>query len=193
MFVFDPRFLKFVTPLNFAFYSKYVLEEIIVVPILAILQKSEKLEKIHSVVHSFEWAHVQFKEFPLSQKNSTIRHFCFVAFPTDPFSTEPSKLKGYFNSLRSMLKDKNVLTLVIELPYSFNSTETIWHSFKVILDNEKQFPNLRLRVWPNKAVYSLSVYESAYTYCPKSSTIVASRFNIDFHPTFFEKVSDSIE
>ena len=92
-----------------------------------------------------------------------------------------------------MLKDKNVLTLVIELPYSFNSTETIWHSFKVILENQEEFPNLRLRVWPNKAVSSLSVYESAYTYCPKSSTIISSRFNIDFHPTFFVKVSKSIE
>ena len=92
-----------------------------------------------------------------------------------------------------MKKDEELFSLVIELPYSFNSTETIWHSFKVILDNREEFPNLRLRVWPKKAVSSLSVYESAYTYCPNSSTIVASRFNIDFHPTFFEKVSDSIE
>ena len=39
----------------------------------------------------------------------------------------------------------------------------------------------------------MSVYESAYTYCPNSATIVASRFNIEFHPAFFEKVAQNIE
>ena len=46
MFIFDARFLKFITPLNFAYYSKYVLDEMIVVPIIAILQKSGRLAKI---------------------------------------------------------------------------------------------------------------------------------------------------
>ena len=84
-----------------------------------------------------------------------------------------------------MKKDKKLFSLVIELPYSFGSAESIWSAFKSILDSQSQLPNVRLRVWPNKAVSSLSVYEAAYTYCPKSATIVASRFNIDFHPDFF--------
>ena len=68
MFIFDARFLKLVTPLNFAYYSKYVLEEIIAMPVVAILQKSNQLIGIDKVLHSYEWAHVQFKEFPLVQK-----------------------------------------------------------------------------------------------------------------------------
>ena len=193
MFVFDARFLKLVTPLNFAYYSKYVLEEILVVPIVAILQKSERLIRIHPILHSFEWAHVQFKEFPLTQKAGSPKHLCFVAFPINPSSIEPEKFKEYLSSLKRMKKDEALTSLVIELPYFAMSSETIWDSFKVILENQGEFPNLRLRVWPNKAVSSLSVYESAYTYCPKSSTIVASRFNIDFHEDFFEKVSGNIE
>ena len=89
MYIFDARFLTLVTPLNFAYYSKYVLEEILIVPILAILQKSDRLVRIDSVVHSFEWPHVQFKEFPLSQRQSNFHHLCFVAFPTNPFTAEP--------------------------------------------------------------------------------------------------------
>ena len=192
MYVFDARFLTLVTPLNFAYYSKYVLEEILIVPILAILQKSSKLGRIDSLVHSFEWPHVQFKEFPLSQRQSTIHHLCFVAFPTDPFSAEPQKLRQYLKSLRAMKKDKELFSLVVELPYSSHSTDTLWDSFKAILDNQKDLPNLRLRIWPDKAVSSLSVYEAAYTYCPKSSIIVASRFNIDFHPQFFEIVLSQV-
>ena len=83
-----------------------------------------------------------------------------------------------------MKKDKTQFSLVVELPYSFSSTETVWYAFKVILEKNFEFP-VRVRIWPKKAVSSLSVYESAYTYCPKSSTIVASRLNIDFHENFY--------
>ena len=78
---------------------------------------------------------------------------CFVAFPTNPFSAEPQKLREYLNSLKVMKKNKALFSLVIELPYSFHSTETLWDSFKIILDKQKDLPNLRLRIWSNKAVF----------------------------------------
>lgn len=93
VFIFDARFLKFVTPLNLAYYSKYVLDEIIVMPVIAILQKSNRLAKISETIHSYDWPHVQFKEFSLTQKAANVKHLCFVAFPTDPTSVEPEKLK----------------------------------------------------------------------------------------------------
>ena len=170
-----------------------MLDEIIAMPVIAILQKSNRLAKIEEIIHSYEWPHVQFKEFPLAQKEATIKHLCFLAFPANPFSAEPERLKEYLSSLKIMRKDKAQFSLVIELPYSFNSTETVWDSFKVLLENNSEFPGVRVRIWPKKAVSALSVYESAYTYCPKSATIVASRFNIDFHENFYEKVSASIE
>lgn len=92
-----------------------------------------------------------------------------------------------------MKKDKTQFSLIIELPYSFNSSESIWSSFRILLKNNSEIENVRVRIWSKKAVSSLSVYESAYTYCPKSATIVASRFNIDFHENFYDKVSQNIE
>ena len=193
MFIFDARFLKFTTPLNFAYYSKYVLDEIVVTPVVALLQKSKRLAKIEQAIHSYEWPHVQFKEFPLSQRKASPHHLCFLAFPTDPSSVEPQELKDYLRSLRAMKKSKEKFSLVIELPYSPDSIESIWSSFKVLLENNSEFPGVRVRIWPKKAVSSLSVYESAYTYCPSSATIVASRFNVGFHENFYEKVAANIE
>ena len=40
LFMFDPTFLKFLTPLNFAFYNKFLIEEMLIFPIAALLQKS---------------------------------------------------------------------------------------------------------------------------------------------------------
>ena len=127
-------------------------------PIIAILQKSNRLARIHTIVHSFEWPHVQFKEFPLVQHASISKHLCFVAFPTNPSSVEPEKLKEYLSGLRAMKKDKKLFSLVVELPYSFSSSESIWNCLQIILENQSAFPKIRLRIWANKAVSSLSVY-----------------------------------
>jgi len=56
-----------VTPLNFAFFSKYTIEEMIIYPILALLQHSPQLKGFEEVVHSFDRSVVQFKEFALYQ------------------------------------------------------------------------------------------------------------------------------
>ena len=64
----------------------------------------------------------QFKEFPLTQKSGSTKNLCFVAFPTTPSSVEPQELKQYLRSLRVMKKDKEKFGLVIELPYSLDST-----------------------------------------------------------------------
>ena len=40
LFIFDSVFLSYITPLNFAFYNKYLIEEMVIFPIVAILQKS---------------------------------------------------------------------------------------------------------------------------------------------------------
>ena len=89
MYVFDARFLTLVTPLNFAYYSKYVLEEIFIVPILAILQKSSKLGRIDSLVHSFEWPHVQFKEFPSPNGKAPSTTCASSPFQPTPFQLNP--------------------------------------------------------------------------------------------------------
>lgn len=46
------------------------------------------------------------------------------------------------------------------------------------------FSRVRLLMKMSKTVSSLSVYESAYTYCPLKSIIVSSRHNVELLPTF---------
>ena len=65
VFVFDPVFLHYITPLNFAYYNKFLLEEMLIFPIVALLQKSSQLQAFTEVVHAFDMALVQFKEFVL--------------------------------------------------------------------------------------------------------------------------------
>lgn len=69
---------------------------------------------------------------------------------------------------------------MIAFPYSHSAEESIWNSFQHILDKASQFASVRVRIWANKTASSLVAYESAYTYCPASAIIVASRFNIRF-------------
>lgn len=42
------------TPLNFGFYAKYTIEEIILYPMLAILQNTNNLITDFDTVHSFD-------------------------------------------------------------------------------------------------------------------------------------------
>ena len=71
-------------------------------------------------------------------------------------------------------------SVVIGLPV----TENIWDSFKHIINNKNSFGAVRVRLWANKTAMSLLAYESAYTYCPRKSLMVTSRFNIRFHQDF---------
>ena len=54
VFIFDARFLRFITPLNFAYFNKFNLEEILIFPLLALLQKSHRLVSFEALGHSFE-------------------------------------------------------------------------------------------------------------------------------------------
>ena len=84
------------------------------------------------------------------------------------------------------------ISLVIQLPYNSQSSDSLWSSFQHILNNNNPFNNIRVRIWHKKAVSSLAVYESAYTYCPNRSVIVSSRFNIRFDSQFSKQVANSI-
>ena len=85
IFLFDPSFFRIITPLNFAFFNKYTLEEMIIFPILALLQHSDRLKGFEEVVHSFDRSVVVFKEFKLYQPNEQAKDLpCFLSFPNDP-------------------------------------------------------------------------------------------------------------
>lgn len=84
------------------------------------------------------------------------------------------------------------ISLVIEFPYNIHAENSLWASFQHALKDASLFNSIRLRIWNEKAVSALSVYEAAYTYCPSSSTIVSSRFNIRFKSEFSSSVHSSL-
>ena len=125
MFLFDPAFLHIVTPLNFAFYSKYTLEEMILYPILALLQGSAQLRPFDDVVHSFDRSVVQFKEFALYQPEEPSKDLpCFVSLPEDPRRASVSALKEYLRSLGAV-KSKSSASVIVYAPYRAGQ-ESLW-------------------------------------------------------------------
>ena len=100
LLLFDTKYLKVCTPLNFAFFNKFTIEEMITYPILAGVQGSPKLKKIDKCLHGLESSQVQFKEFMM--KPPIVGHFpelCFVSYPADPFISEETDFTNYLSSL----------------------------------------------------------------------------------------------
>ena len=193
VFIFDAKFLRYLTPLNFAYFNKFILEEILILPLLALLQKSPRLVGFHSLGHAVEEEQMQFKEFPLANLKQNKEHVCFVAYPSNPYSLDEKEVEGFAASLKSVDKKKASTSLVVSMPYSFNSNSSIWNSFRYILHLDPEFAAIRLRIWADKSVSSLSVYEAAYTYCPNKAVIVSSRFNIRFKPQFHSVLSHNLQ
>ena len=52
IYIFDANFLRIITPLNFAYYAKYSLEEMIILPILSIVQGTHALKTSPDAMHS---------------------------------------------------------------------------------------------------------------------------------------------
>ena len=114
----------------------------------------------------------------------------------NPYQLKSSEFIPFYDNLASMNNTKDI-SLVIAFPYSHQHiNESIWDSFQHILNNNnkdnEQFLNIRIRIWHNKTASSLIAYEAIHTYCPKSSIIVASRFNIRFSSSFGDEISKSI-
>lgn len=77
------------------------------------------------------------------------------------------------------------------LPYSIDASP-IWDTIEKLIMNSKSFLRVKIRIRGNKTVSSLSVYESAYTYCPNRSILISSRHNIEFVPLFSTYVKGAL-
>ena len=86
--MFSSAFLEIVTPLNFAHFNKYTIENMFIAPILALTQKTNSLFAIKGTWHVFDEAVIQFKEFALQkpslEDSRRLSSFCFVSYPLDP-------------------------------------------------------------------------------------------------------------
>mgnify|MGYP000962641634 CR=1 FL=1 len=54
IYIFDVKLLYLISPLNFAFYARYTMEEILILPILAITQGTENLVTCSDIFHKIE-------------------------------------------------------------------------------------------------------------------------------------------
>ena len=191
--IFDAKFLRYITPLNFAYFNKFILEEILILPLLALLQKSARLVSFNSLGHAVEEEQMQFKEFPLANLKENKEHVCFVAYPSNPYELNEKQVEGFADSLKAMSKDKASTSLVVSMPYSFNSNSSVWSSFRHLIKLDPDFAAIRLRIWGDKSVSSLNVYEAAHTYCPNKAVIVSSRFNVRFNEQFYSAIAPKIQ
>ena len=116
VFIFDAKFLRYLTPLNFAYFNKFILEEILILPLLALLQKSPRLVGFHSLGHAVEEEQMQFKEFPLANLKQNKDHVCFVAYPSNPYLLDEKEVEGFASSLKSIDKKKVSTSLVVSMP-----------------------------------------------------------------------------
>lgn len=53
MYIFDSRFLGLLAPLNFAYFAKFTVEELLVIPVLVLSQKLGRIKSIDMVFHGF--------------------------------------------------------------------------------------------------------------------------------------------
>ena len=72
------------------------------------------------------------------------------------------------------------MVLVIYVGYSFDHEGSLFDVYQELIQLQESNSNIkiRLRIQHKKAVSSIAVYESAHTYCPKSSLMVTSRFHV---------------
>lgn len=61
LYIFDSRLLNMVSPLSFAYYSKYTFEELLIIPLLALHQKKGTLIASNRILHSFDISYIQSK------------------------------------------------------------------------------------------------------------------------------------
>lgn len=102
VFLFDSDLLRLLTPLNFAYFNRFVLEEMIILPIAALLQKTERLRCITALLHGYETALVQFKEFVLEPRPALKDHLCFVSYPSDPYALRAAEFAAFADSLAAI-------------------------------------------------------------------------------------------
>ena len=88
LYIFDPAYLSYITPLNYGYYNKFLVEEMLILPILALLQNSPNLIPLNSVSHSFDRINFANKYFSLNPNPEIIDapYLCVVSHPSNPYA-----------------------------------------------------------------------------------------------------------
>lgn len=61
VYIFNIQYYGIVCPLNFAYYGKFTIQQMLVLPIVAVSQKMQTLSSFSQIVHTFNESIVQFK------------------------------------------------------------------------------------------------------------------------------------
>lgn len=149
-------------------------------------------------MYGFDVAFASSKEFSVyqvdtggakkSSRNSGKLPTCFVSYPLSPHIIDYDQLQQYFNSLINIIGIENT-TIIINIPHI---SPLVYKTYNLIIPYSQKY-NIRLRITTNKTTSSLSVYEAAYTYCPRHAVMVTSRHNVVFYRDFIVEVLKGME
>lgn len=105
MFVFSVEFLYLITPVNYAYYGRYTVEELLVRPILGIVWGTVGMVGVGGgVVYGFDVAYGSSREFAIKQvgrvadrngrrnRNTVKSPTCFVSYPVIPTQIQYQQL-----------------------------------------------------------------------------------------------------
>jgi hypothetical protein len=195
----DSAYFSVISPVNFAFYTRYTLEEALVLPILSILQeaKPSRMRGMEQVVHSVRRRGVLSVGLdfglvaPVAEKHSV----CFVSYPSDPAMIDVAQFLKYFSSVTANqgTAEPILISSVVYLPYKHGKSSEISTAIDHILGavsslNQPHIHQVRFRIMGNKTASSYAVYDAVYGYCPNSTMIVSSRHNTQFTPLFAQEL-----
>lgn len=123
LYVFDSKLLGLVTPLSFAYYTAYTLDQMIIVPLLALTQNSQNLINLSKSILNCNRPSLNMIEYLLSGPSKEVNSLCFVSYPTIPSGSNENQLTNYLSSIDSMKLDgKTSISVIIYLPYQFGKS-----------------------------------------------------------------------
>jgi hypothetical protein len=95
-----------ITPLNFAYFTKYTIEEVIILPILAIVQGTTRMIASKLLMHATrEVTYESGTFFKVKESVTNARNsLCFVSYPNDPYQAPINSLNTYVQSISNLEK-----------------------------------------------------------------------------------------
>lgn len=99
LYIFDSGLLSMLSPLSFAYYSKYTFEELLIIPLLVLHQKKGSLFGSDRIMHDLQISYIQARQVVLIQPQSRQNSLCFISYPNVPQRISSVDTLGYLDSI----------------------------------------------------------------------------------------------
>lgn len=178
VFFFDATILSFLTPTNFAYYTRYTLDEIIIIPLLIVCQSAGTIVSGKPIIHKSDFKLSSYNLYGLRSPQLDENSLCFVSTPSDSTLHDEKEAMTYLRSILKSPSSKSI-HIILYFPYSQNSSMNFFNLLQTFSEEKlSQTIRLKLRITLTKAVIPHAAYESVYNHCPIRSVIVSSRHNV---------------